>query len=261
MYVCDSRFYDHLHCAAQFLVSLLQQQGVFLNRNNVISIAADVQQRDGCIGQWLQVVDWAECFFGQHFFVADVVDGLQFANFSIAPFSCASPHRPAADIADRSITEDAGDFCGIGGGPVVAVEATATGTDECGTRSEAVIAGQCLVDLIPVADRCRGSEQITAACVDDMKASSQQSDVRDRPVSEKFTVPDPWLAVSRLLRDDHGDGVTIEFKIGAGEAVPCAAIPGQFSSLSVGISGQCQQDEQQEYVRGQGAHGRVPVSG
>lgn len=207
------------------------------------------------------MVDGAEGFVCQYFFVGDVVDGLQFADFGIAAFACSASHGPTADVADRSITEDAGDFCGIGRSPVVAVEASATGTDECGTRSEAVIAGQCLVDLIPVADRCWGSEQITAACVDDMKASSQKSDVRDGPVSEKFTMPDPWPTVSRLSWDDHGDGVTIEFKIGAGEAVPCAAIPGQFSSLSRGVSGDCQQDEEQECVRGQGAHGRVPVSG
>jgi len=46
MHVGDSGFHNHLHSAAQCLVSVLQQQGVFLNGNDVISIAADVQQRD-----------------------------------------------------------------------------------------------------------------------------------------------------------------------------------------------------------------------
>lgn len=254
VHMSDSGFDDHLHGAPQCSISLLQQQGIFLNGNNVISISADVQQRDGCCGQRLQMIDGTEGFFCEGLFVSDVVYGLQFADFSVAAFACSASHGPAADITDGCITEDARDLCGIGGSPVVAVEASATCTHKSGSRSEVMIAGQHLVDLIPVADRDRGSEQITTACVHDMEAASEESDVRDGAMTEEFTVPDPWPTCGRLSGDDDGDGVTVEFEIGTGKAVPCGAISWKFCSLCLGIPGEHQQDGQQENVRVLNAH-------
>jgi hypothetical protein len=57
-----------------------------------------------------------------------------------------------------------------------------------------------------------------------MEAASEESDVRDGAMTEEFTVPDPWPTCGRLSGDDDGDGVTVEFEIGTGEAVPCGAI-------------------------------------
>jgi len=251
VHVCDSGFHNHLHGAAQCLVSLLQQQGVFLNGNDVISIAADVQQRDGCTGQWLQVVDGAECFFGQHLFIADVVDCLQFADFSIASFSFALSHWPAADIADRGISEDAGNLQGVGRSPVIAIKTAAAGANECWSRAESVFVSECLIDLVPVTDCCGGSEKIAAAGIDNMEASSQQSNVWDGSVSEEFSVPDPWLAVSWLPRDDHGDGTFIHFKVSPDESIPCAAFTGKFCVLCLGLRGEHQQGVQQQQVQEQ----------
>ncbi len=46
MHMSDSGFDDHVHGAPQCSIALLQQQGIFLNGNNVVSISADVQKRD-----------------------------------------------------------------------------------------------------------------------------------------------------------------------------------------------------------------------
>jgi hypothetical protein len=41
VHMSDSGFNDHVHVAPQCSISLLQQQGIFLNGNNVVSISAE----------------------------------------------------------------------------------------------------------------------------------------------------------------------------------------------------------------------------
>jgi hypothetical protein len=98
---------DHLHLASQCPVSLLQQQSVFLNWNNVICIPADMQQWDAGSSQWLQLINRAQGFLRQSLLIRHPVNSQQFLHFGIAAFTGTLAQGPAAQITDWCITKDA----------------------------------------------------------------------------------------------------------------------------------------------------------
>ena len=166
--VSNSRFTDDLNLTSQLLKPLLQDGRIFCHRDDLITSSYHVQQGHFLVGQWFQMVDRVPFEFQRPGFGQTVSfqAGLPGSGTSFTgPFAS----WPALDIADRRIAVDTSDLFGIVIGPVVDDEASATHPFQGNLPGEVVLAGQVVVEIVPVPDGCRIAEQVGNVAVGHVK--------------------------------------------------------------------------------------------
>ena len=214
--VPDALLQDDLDGAPERLVAFFQYRGVFRHRDHLVRSATDMQQRDSGLGQGFEIINRVALIGFRLLFTQAVgleAGGPGSPGFSPVLFLAVEVARPASEVADRSISIDAGYLFRIGPRPIVDDEAAAAHALEGDLAGEAVLSGQVAVEEIPAFDGRRVAEQSAHLDIGDVKALLQQGDVRLGLMAEKASPPDPGLTLGGGPGLDEDASVAIELEL------------------------------------------------